>query len=411
MPIPNLCMRPSDYEDVRLFVPREGYEEILAELSLYLDSPGAKGRRFMVYGDRGVGKSIAVRAAIQELQARRDDFFPVCVRGDRCLTTKQLLSSMADELASQVRKLFPGEEDLHVETSYLKSIIGAERLTRGEFRKTGAELEVSIKASFGLLSFITHTLGITGAISRAIGEEREEEETTEIPVDDFFRLELLSAMLPGIARKTGKEPLIFVDNLDQLAEATREPQIVHDHLRALFRLDQVPVVITVRSEFARDIQKESRTPLRLEGLPPEQLQAILEKRLEVDCPQASALREAGVLEVGRELTRRTDNPWVFLRWLEYLCTKELEPSRCWENLKGYIQVLYGFWTDEVERIAEWFFQRGLEPARAELIVQEVGLDRDDVRLFEENGVLVPDDYARPPESRRYTLSPLLVFLR
>ena len=67
--------------------------------------------------------------------------------------------------------------------------------------------------------------------------------------------------------------------------------------------------------------------------------------------------------------------------------------------------------EEIEKIADWFFQRSLKPARTSLIMSQTGLDEDDIRLLEEHGVLVPDDVTRSPETRRYTLSPLLMFLR
>jgi hypothetical protein len=36
MVIRTRCIRPYDYEDIRLFVPREGYEEILDVLAPFL---------------------------------------------------------------------------------------------------------------------------------------------------------------------------------------------------------------------------------------------------------------------------------------------------------------------------------------------------------------------------------------
>ena len=88
MAIRTLCIRPDDYEDTKLFVPCSTYEDVCGALTSFLDNKGFKRRRLLVHGERGIGKSICVRAAISELEQEREDFFPIIVPGDRCTTVK-----------------------------------------------------------------------------------------------------------------------------------------------------------------------------------------------------------------------------------------------------------------------------------------------------------------------------------
>lgn len=87
MPIYTRCLRPDDYEDTRLFVPCQEVEHVQHILAAFLDGPGSS-RRLLVTGERGIGKSIGVRAALVHLQEERRDFFPVIVAADRCLTVR-----------------------------------------------------------------------------------------------------------------------------------------------------------------------------------------------------------------------------------------------------------------------------------------------------------------------------------
>ncbi len=409
MAIRSRCIRPDDYEDIRLFVPHKGYEEVLDTLNLFLNDRGGKHRRLMVYGERGVGKSITVRAVIHQLQAQREDFFPVIVRGERCNNVKELLRALAEELARQANELFPRDKDLLKEISYLRQLISADEITRSNFFKIGCELESSIQEDFGLLGFIKLTLGIRGAIE----EEEVREETSKITIDDHFRLQLLESMLKAIGKRRDKEPLVFVDNLDQLGEAFEDPKIVCQLLRTLISLDTIAIVTTVRSEFvSMDISRECRSAICLKELEPNQLMEILNRRLQIDCRESEKLKKAGILNLGQELTRKTGNPLAFLRWLDYLCWHtDLEVNRCWEDLKGYVLTYYATSAEFVKRVADWYFSTGERQAKAATLIEKVKLDEDDVRILEFQGVLVPDDVTRSFESKRYSLSPLLGFLK
>jgi Cdc6-like AAA superfamily ATPase len=404
MPIYTYCLRPDDYEDTHLFIPRQEAEWVQQILAAFLDSPGSR-RRLLVTGERGIGKSIGVRAAVARLEEARRDFFPLIIAGDRCTTVRHLMVTIAEVFSQRVRELFPDDKDLLKQASHLPDMLRPEQTTRGEFHRRGWEIEASTETDYGLIGFIKARLGIRGTLST----ERGTEESASIPLDNPFRIQLLAEVLRSVARRKRRQPLLFIDNLDQIAERER----IEEFLRYLLWLDDLPVVITVRSEFvSADLLREHRQPLRFGPLTPEELLSILERRLAVDCPDAEALRQAGLLTIARGLTKATSNPLAFLRWLEYLCWHTpLRRRAYFQDLKGYVMAYHETVAQEVLRAARWFFEadRGVVP-RA-MWKEALGLDDDDLDTLERQGVLVPDDVTRSHEARRYTLSPLLGFLK
>jgi len=407
MTIPTLCIRPDEYEDVRLFVPRREYEQAREVLKAFLDSRGGR-RRLLVHGERGAGKSIGVRAAIASLEEERTDFFPLIVPGDRCTTVKHLITAIADALVEQVRRLFPRDRDLLKATAHLAEMVKIEEIARGRFHRLGTEIEGSLQQDWGLLEFIRLKLGIRGSLSEETGTEEE----AKITFDDMTRMQLLARVLQRIARGQ-KQPLIFVDNLDQLSETISDPRTVSEFIKLLLNLGDVPSVVTVRSEFiSADISKEHRTPILFGELPPTQLEAIVERRLEVGCPQAEALRRHGLPEIARRLAEATGNPSALLSWLDYLCWyTPLQPERYLEDLKGYIPTYYGTLPAEVEQVARWFLENKVKEAKRKTLRDALKLDDDELSTLERHGVLIPDDVTRPDEAKRYHLSPRLQFLK
>jgi len=403
MPIYTYCLRPDDYEDIRLFVPRHEVEQVRQILTAFLNSPAGR-RRLLVTGERGIGKSIGVRATLARLEEERRDFFPIIIAGDRCTTVRHLLITIAETFSQRVRELFPDDKDLLKQASHLPDMLRPEQTTRGEFHRRGREIEAIAETDYGLIGFIKAKLGVRGSLS----DERGAEESATIPLDDPFRIQLLAEMFRSVARQKGRQPLLFIDNLDQIAERER----IEEFLRHLLWLDDLPIVITVRSEFvSADLLREHRQPLRFSLLTPPKLLSILERRLAVDCPDAEALRQAGLLTIARGLTKATGNPLAFLRWLEYLCWHTPLRRRAYlRDLKEYVIAYHETVAEEVLRAARWFFaaERG---AVLRATWKEAGLDDDDLDTLERQGVLIPDDVTRRGEARRYTLSPLLGFLK
>lgn len=405
MAILTFCIQPDNYESTDLFVPRKEYNTVCEILISFLDNKSMKRRRLLIHGERGVGKSICVRAAISEAMGRRNDFFPVIVSGDRCRNVKQLICEIADVLSEQVEQNFTTDRDISTQTSHLTEIIRTDHTTRGNFRKQAAEIEGKIQHDIGLLSLIKLKLGIRGAIK----DEEGIEESSEVTIDDTFRVKLLGKVLHGISKAQGKESLLVVDNLDQITESEK----VVDFIKLLFYLDEIPVVVTMRSEFiSADIHKAHKTPLIFEEPASILLMEILKKRL-VSCPEKERLLKTELLDIAQSLSTLTGNPFAFLSWIEYLCwhTPLVKINYVNELKGGYLRAHHAMVKDEAEKVAQWYLENHILKAKRDELKKELNIDDDDIDIFERQGIIIPDDILRPKESRRYILSPRLRFFQ
>jgi Cdc6-like AAA superfamily ATPase len=404
MPIYTPCLRPDNHEDISLFVSRRETKQAFELINAFLNGGGTR-RRLLVTGARGVGKSIGVRAVLRDLQEKRRDFFPIIVAGDRCTTVRHLLITIAEVLSQQVRILFAEDEDLIRQVSHLPDIMRPDQVTRGEFFKRGMEIEAKVETDYGLIGFIKVKLGLRGALST----EKSTEESVSIPIDDQFRIQLLADIFRNISQKKKRQPLLFIDNLDQIDEHDR----IHEFLKYLLWLEELPIIVTVRSEFvSSDILREHKLPLRFGDLTREELMTILQKRIDVNCPNAEDLQSSDLLRIAEGLTKATGNPLAFLRWLEYLCWyTELGQDSMRDLTEGYVIAYHELVADKVRQLATWFFKgkRGYETR--DMLKQGLNLDDYDLDTLERQGVLVPEDVTRPSSAKRYILSPLLGFLK
>jgi Cdc6-like AAA superfamily ATPase len=381
------------------------YASLCKILTSFLDNKGIKRRRLLVHGERGIGKSICVRAVIYEIISKRDDCFVVIVEGNKCKNPRDLLREISDVLSEQIKQNFSADKDLLIHTSHLTEIIKTDCISRSNLRRHASEIEASAQHDVGLLDFIKLKLGIRGAIK----DEEGIEESSEIIIDDSFRIKLLKEVLCGINKAKNKEPLLFVDNLDQITESEK----VVDFIKLLTYLDEIPVVITMRSEFiSTDIHKEHKTPILFEPLESRLLMEILNKRLS-PCPEKEKLLDTELLQIASDLSNQTGNPFAFLSWIEYLCWHtNLKKANYINELKeGYIRTHHATIKDEVEKVAKWYLENNISNANRDNLKKELDIDDDDIDIFERQGIIIPDDILRPKDSRRYTLSPMLKFFQ
>jgi hypothetical protein len=267
------------------------------------------------------------------------------------------------------------------------------------------EIEAKVETDYGLIGFIKVRLGLRGALST----EKSTEESVSIPIDDPFRIQLLADIFSNINQKKKRQPLLFIDNLDQIDEHDR----IHEFLKYLLWLEELPIIVTVRSEFvSADILREHKLPLRFGELTKEELMTILHRRIGVNCSDAEDLQSSDLLKIAEGLTKATGNPLAFLRWLEYLCWyTDLGQDYMKYLVEGYVMAYHELVAYKVRLLAEWFFKgkRGYETR--DMLKQDLSLDDYDLDTLERQGVLVPEDVTQPNNAKRYILSPLLGFLK
>jgi hypothetical protein len=163
---------------------------------------------------------------------------------------------------------------------------------------------------------------------------------------------------------------------------------------------------------SKDILRELNDPLRLDTLKPENLILIMDRRLE-NSTDGEKLREMGILNIAKGLTRATNNPWAFLRWLHYLSWHtDLDQNNYIKDLaEGYVLDYFELVYREVQEIARWFFKQNLSfVPRAELR-DKLQLNDAWIDLLERHGVLIPFDVTLPKKDQYYTISPLLHFVK
>ena len=63
------CFRPAQYKDMRLFVDRtEELADLVDQLDSFFAPDGPDGAHILVRGERGVGKSMLVRKAVETIK-------------------------------------------------------------------------------------------------------------------------------------------------------------------------------------------------------------------------------------------------------------------------------------------------------------------------------------------------------
>lgn len=103
MPLYIMCMRPNSV-DVKLFANRkEEYEKIKGKIGMLLDIRDEEKRKIMIYGERGVGKSILIRKIIKDIEEERG-VISLIIDGDEARNPDDLLRDICKKLAIELNK-------------------------------------------------------------------------------------------------------------------------------------------------------------------------------------------------------------------------------------------------------------------------------------------------------------------
>jgi hypothetical protein len=410
-PTRSACFQPDNYRDLALFANRHVLlDDFVAVLKSFLDPDGPGEGRVLVRGHRGVGKSMLVRKAIDEVVHSLHvlDVEVDCaetVHGPEAVL-RRLARTLADAILEHVN-----DGQLRGEGEMLRRLADATRVKVREVRQWSTSLKLGASAVYKLADRVQFEFGLT----RATGRSREVEETSDRAVDATLLHELVHALLSDCARQ-GVRIVIFVDNLDQagFVEIGEDVRRVTDLARALFSLGKCLVVATIRTEFvSADLAKLHSYEMPVRGMTPEELCEVATKRMEsCGTRQRTALREARFDEVARTLSRWMDNAWGFLTWLAALDYAPFDAGP--DDPEGLRRALLplaqqqvpGLRAEELETIARAFAERanGFLQA-AELDAKQVGPELRDRAV--KYGALVPDWLLSPD---RYVLSPRLHFL-
>jgi hypothetical protein len=291
--------------------------EELADLLYWLEDARAArvpDLRVLVTGERGSGKSILARKAMEQVRIGHPaDVGAVELEG-RSLVYRTLLERLAQRLAASGRDLLLDSDPYHESLDLLETLGRhaqvSKRQVEGVSRRHGLSSKVEGDALLARLS---------SAFSWERTQSTGHEVTHVAQVTDSLLHDAITSVLTALAAR-GKTIVVLFDDLDQASTAA-DVGAVLDLVQRILALRPCLSLVHLRSEALVDnVRREIDQTLELKPLPPVEMIAMLERRLEI---WAAAQREGEPkrqldLALAREpLTRLAEvlnNPLVFLRW-------------------------------------------------------------------------------------------------
>lgn len=413
-PTRSACFVPDSYTDLQLFANRtRDVEDLVATLESYL-SPGSPGEgRILIRGDRGVGKSILTRAALQKII---DQYGPMAVQVDAGRIGKgpeNFLRRLAKDLAREViENASESAAELLLAANVLKRIAdNANKLTVKQVQQWARSMQLGATVRSKLLDSVQFEFGMTRATSRS----NSVEESYERVVDAEYLRELLQDFLHD-CRAHDHFVLLFLDNLDQVGygELKEDVEQVSNLARFLLGLEGAVVVANLRSEFVSpDLRKLYSTEKLVEGLTPEQLQEVSSRRMALAHEdRQERLRAAGFPALAARLSELTSNVWSYLTWLAFLDYEEIDFGP--EDERGLRTALLRFARRRFAGLQEpdllilgKIYRGDVHRFATRVELDTHGVTQELLERAVRYGALVPDLLLDP---NRYVLSPALHFL-
>lgn len=411
-PTRTACFQPDNDRALELFA---GRREILADLVVRLSSflePGAPSEaRILVRGQRGIGKSMLSRKAIDEIRATHG---PLTVTVDGARTghgPEAFLRQLAKDLGTETLENAT-EPALQQSAELLLRFSSTTEVTVKQVREWTQSLKVGIDLKHRFLDKI----GFEFALQRAAGATRKLEETHRRAVDTDLLRDLIQTLVLD-CYQAEQTVVLFLDNLDQVgyAEIGEDVRRVTDLARYLLGMEGCVVIANLRSEFvSADLRKLYSLPVEVEGFTPAQLMELFEQRVQVRGEGTrEKLEAAGMVAIAQRLAEWTDNAWGFLTWLAFLDYQRIDfdpgdGDRLRAALKRYADQSYvGVRMDETEKLARPYAMHESSGFLTKEELSAHGIADELLERATRYGVLVPDWLLSPD---RYQLSPTLRFL-
>jgi hypothetical protein len=290
-----------------------------------------------------------------------------------------------------------------MQSAYLKNIVKSDRIKNSDLQKEGMEIESRMGIDYGLLYFIKASLGVG---IRKINELTLDQ-TLEYEINDIDRIKLIAKILLNISKFRGRQPVIFIDNLDQITER----DLIQDFLRSINWFGSLPIIVTIRTEFVREnILRNLNSAFILESSNQKCLLKILSKRLE-NAQDGNVLKSSGLEMIALKLSKATENPWAFLRWLDYLCSSgDLNTKDYLEQLNKYIFTYFELYAKEVKFLAKWYMRKEKKFLTKDELV-DLGVREALINIYVNQGILMQFDVNLPENEQLYTITPLLHFFK
>ena len=404
MPLYIMCMRPNSF-DTKLFANRdEEYSRIKGKIGMFLDNRDEERRKLMIYGERGVGKSILIRKIIKDISEERD-LISITIDGDEARNPEDLLRDICKNLAGELSNFYTKNVNkngtIGTEIAFLDYISYVDVLKDSDVTTIIERLEGNIESGIGIFSVLTlrSKIGAVEGKNHAISHEIEQS------IDSKFLIKLLESVTEKVHEFA--DILIYIDNLDQL----EDKDSIDDFVTEIIKLKKPILVTSMRREVAdKNIGRDFKEVQYIEPMTSDGLFLVFKKRLEIGCPRKDELLSTQLLDIAEILKDCTGNPLSFLTWLHYLIVDaDLDSSRIVNNLRGFTKAHYSTFDEPtIERIAKHFISAGSEFLPKEKIISELEIENDLLEMLDDFGVIIPENRYNP---HSYKISSDFMFYR
>lgn len=416
----------------RLFANRDKERQLIEEILEDLLRSHARRYRLVIFGDRGIGKSILTSVASQNFAARYPNRVVRVEVNGRMIGFRQFLKALAGGLVEQTRPLLSGQEGKETNLARwldeLALLAHNDQVSEGQIRSLTTKYGIGAQAGGSLFDLLT------GSGSFTWDQTRQQSSTTNRVknVNDDVLHDALKATLQKIHDETALTVLVFFDDLDQ-ALTSDDQERTKQALKRILDVDPCVGLVHMRTEMLfDDLRREMDDQIDIHPLSESGLLAVIEKRLDAATTQdKTRFRHADVQTALHRLTRATGNPLVFLRWVQgFLRTRHWPPSSetSWSTEAVLLEVAsrasiaagvedellarLAFIVDRcVPRGQQEVQKRDLLDGRLKTDSCDDGrrITADEFALLVRTGMLIPKDRFR--EEAGYRMDPVLDLLR
>jgi hypothetical protein len=423
-------LNPTSIE-ARLFANREDQRRQLEGILDDLYKTHNRRYRVVIYGDRGIGKSILTSIATQNFAKQYPErVIRVEVNG-RAIGFRQFLKDLASGLVDATKPVLPSLAEkapmLSRWVDELALLAKNDQISEGQIQALTTKYGIGAQVSGSLFGVLN------GSSSFSWEESRQRSGTSnrvQNVTDDLLHA-ALKATLRQIHEETPFLVIVFFDDLDQAY--TDDINGMKPALKRILDVDPCVGFVHVRTEMLfDDLRRETDESIEVGVLGEHGLLAIIERRLEAATTEdRHRVRRPEVQAALRRLTRATGNPLVFLRWVSALLRAGHWPPPAedsWLSEPVLLDVAErasnsaGVESELLERLAiivDRCLPRGRHDVQKDDVIRGRlktdacadgrVLTEDEFDLLVRTGLLIPKDRFR--EAAGYRMDPILDLLR
>lgn len=417
--------------EARLFANRDRDRERLEDILEDLFKSHNRRYRVVVFGDRGIGKSILTSVASQNFAKNHPErVLRVEVNG-RSIGFRQFLKALAGGLVENAKPLLPslGDKKQLFERWLEELALFArnDQISEGQINTLTTKYGIGAQVGGSLFEVLKGSNSFSWEQSRqSTGSSSRVQNVT----DDLLH-EAIKATLRKIHDETPLMVVVFFDDLDQAH--TDDIHAMRPALKRILDVDPCVGLVHMRTEMLfDDLRREMDERITVGALDENGLLAIIERRLDAATKEDKArFCKIDVQNALRKLTRTTGNPLVFLRWVHaFLRTgywpPQSEAAWCTDDalreVAARASIAAGVEDELLVRLA-FIVDRCLPGGRQEVQKQDLitghlkvdackdgkKITDDEFELLVRTGLLIPKDRFR--EEAGYRMDPVLDLLR